>query len=59
MKELNLLQMYVDVILFFVYQVCDVVDRFLKTPEGELLKDLNPVSVNLTVLVIHESSLQD
>ena len=27
-------------------QVCDVVDRFLKSPEGELLKDLHPVSGN-------------
>lgn len=30
-------------IFFFPFQVCDVVDRVLKSPHAEILKELNPV----------------
>ena len=26
--------------------ICDVIDKTLKSPAGQLIKDLNPVSVN-------------
>ena len=29
---------------FVIFQVCDVVDRVLKSPNAEILKELHPVS---------------
>ena len=31
--------------------VCDVVDRILKTPYGHIVKELNPVSTYLPVML--------
>ena len=33
---------------FVIFQVCDVVDRVLKSPHADILKEMNPVStINL------------
>ena len=34
---------YTPLSIFFPFQVCDVVDRVLKSPHAEILKELNPV----------------